>query len=88
MTRTKRTRNNILLVQGYKHDEMPFWCCLCERTIKMKIPVGEFQGWPVMAIIKFINKHIEKFHPGMSIEDFNEGIPDGKKRYPERGFSI
>lgn len=41
-----------------------------------------------MAIIKFINKHLEKFHPGMTIENLTEGLPDGKKRFPDRGFSI
>lgn len=88
MPRAKRSRNNILLIQSYKHDKQTFRCFVCERNFEMDLPVGEIQGWPVMSIVKFVNKHIERFHPGMSLEDFTEGIPDGKKRYPERGFSI
>lgn len=91
MTRTTRRsskRKNILLVQTYKHDTQDFWCCLCERNIELLLPAGEIQGWPVMSIIKHIKKHIEKYHPGMTLEEFTEGLPEGKKRYPERGFSI
>lgn len=86
--KSSRSRDNILLVQTYKHGEQSFWCCMCERTSNLQIPVGEYQGIPVLDIIKFINKHLEKFHPGMTIEDLTEGIHDGKKRFPERGFSI
>lgn len=85
---TSRTRNNILLIQLYKHDKQHFHCCICETGFELDLPAGEYQGWPVISIIKSINKHLEKFHPGMTIEDLTEGLPDGKKRYPNRGFSI
>lgn len=86
--RSSRNRKNILLVQTYKHDELAFWCCMCERTSKYELPVGEYQGYPVLGINKFIQKHLEKFHPGVSMDELTEGIEDGKKRFPERGFSI
>lgn len=85
---TSRTRNNILLTQTYKHDKQTFWCCICESSFELDLPAGEYQGWPINSIIKSINHHLEKFHPGLTIADLTEGLPDGKKRFPNRGFSI